>query len=169
MHSEAPLDQARSDLHHAGMPEYGSSPASGRDDTLEHTGIVQAVDGGRAWIAIAVAGCSSCGRKSGCGVGKLAGGGRTTIVELPAPDGLQPGDRVTVGIAQSAVNRAALLGYLVPAMLIVLGAVAGDLLRPGDTGAVLGALAGLVIGLAASRIISRHSRRPSDQLSILAA
>jgi sigma-E factor negative regulatory protein RseC len=136
------------------------------DDVLSHAGVVQAIEGGQAIIAVPAAGCSGCGKKSSCGVGRLAGGGDTRLVTLPAPTGLKAGQPVTLQVRQAAVNRAALQGYLVPAALLVIGAIAGDLLAAGDAGAVLGAFAGLAGGLAASRLPGIAAGRPAADFSI---
>lgn len=129
------------------------------------TGIVHRVEGGMADLAVHVGGCSGCGHQAGCGIGRLAGGGRTTRIRVPAPPGLCAGDTVELAMPTEALARAALQGYLVPAVLIVLGVVVGDLAAPGDAGAALGALAGLASGLACMRIVNVFGRR-LGQLSI---
>lgn len=136
------------------------------NDSLTHSGVVQAIEAGEALIAVAVQGCASCGQKKSCGVGKLAGGGKTTLVRLPARDSLQVGDVVTLSVAQQAINRAALLGYLLPACLLVIGSVIGNTVLDGNLGAALGAVAGVAGGLLAVRLIPRFIRGANAPLSI---
>ncbi|NMG32618.1 SoxR reducing system RseC family protein [Aromatoleum evansii] len=122
---------------------------------LTHEGVVRSVEGGRALVAVPVQGCSSCGERSRCGVGKLAGGGKVSLVTVPACAGLAPGDAVTLAADPDAINRAALFGYLLPALLIVAGAVGGDRLAHTDIAAALGAFGGLVLGVLVTRALPR--------------
>lgn len=119
------------------------------------TGIVRSVVAGQARIEVGIAGCAGCGRKTACGVGRLAGDRRPLQLVLPAPAGLAAGDVVTLNLAPAALLRAAALGYLLPAALTVAGGVLGNALASpsgyGDPGAALGLLLGLGLGLAASR------------------
>ena len=121
---------------------------------------------GEAVIAVAVQGCSSCGQKKSCGVGKLAAGGKISLIRLPAEPGLQAGDPVTLSVDQGDINRAALLGYLLPAVLMVVGAVAGESISGRDAGAALGAFAGLLVGVLLSRIMPHLFRHANAPLSI---
>lgn len=122
-------------------------------DSISHAGVVQSIVDGEALVAVAVQGCASCGQRKACGVGKLAGGGKTTLVRVAAYDGLQAGDAVTLSAEPGAINRAALLGYLLPALLIAIGAVVGERVWNSDGAAVLGACLGLVLGLSLTRAI----------------
>lgn len=117
------------------------------DDLLKHTGVVQAVHGDRATVAVAAQGCSGCGKRSACGVGKFAGESKFTLIEIAARPGLRVGENVTLEIEQGAIHRGALLAYLLPALALLGGAITGNQLA-GDAGAALGALGGLVAGLA---------------------
>jgi len=135
-------------------------------DSITHAGIVQSIVDGEALVAVPVQGCASCGQRKACGVGKLAGGGKTTLVHVAAYDGLQAGDTVTLSAEQGAINRAALLGYLLPALLIAIGAVLGDGLADSDGAAALGACLGLVFGLMLTRAIPRHFRGAAAPLSL---
>lgn len=131
---------------------------------IVHAGIVRAVSGSQAVIAVATAGCGGCGRRSGCGIAKLAPGQGETLVRLPAA-GLQlaPGMAVTVEVPEASLLRAAVAGYLLPALLMLAGAVAGHL-AAGDAGAAGGALAGLALGVSITRLTG-----PRDQMRIRAA
>lgn len=139
---------------------------------LLHEGVVRSVGGGRVVVALPVQGCASCGERGRCGVGKLAGGGKISLVSVPLGEesdarGLAPGDCVTVAADPEAVNRAALFGYLLPAVLTVMGAVGGDRLGHTDVAAVLGAFAGLVLGVLATRALPRVFRTVAVPLELL--
>ena len=126
-----------------------------------HAGIVQSIGAGEAVIAVAVQGCASCGQKRSCGVGKLSGSGTVSLIRLPASASMQVGDSVTLTVDQDAIHRAALLGYLLPAVLLVIGTVAGQSAFGSDIGAALGALVGVATGLLLTRLIA--SRFPATR------
>lgn len=135
-------------------------------DPTSHQGTVLSIAAGQAVIGVAVQGCSSCGQKKSCGIGKLAGAGKTTQVTLPAPDGLSVGDIVTLSVPQSAINRAALLGYLLPATSLVIGSVIGQTALGSDLGAALGAAGGIAAGLLLVRLLPRFIDGTNAPLSI---
>lgn len=135
-------------------------------EVLIHEGVVRSITDGSALVAVPVQGCASCGERKRCGVGKFSAGGRSTLVTLPACEGLKPGDAVTLGAEQGAINRAALVGYLLPALLIVAGAVVGDRVAHSDAAAALGAGFGLLSGLVVTRAISRAFRAAAAPLSL---
>ena len=120
---------------------------------IEHRGIVQRVDGGRAIVAMETAGCSSCGQGSSCGIGKMASGRAATLLTLPATADLRAGDLVCVALPESRLTISALLGYLFPAFAMLLGAWAGATLEGGDGGTALGAIAGFLAALAIARVV----------------
>lgn len=129
---------------------------------------------GRDWAIVAVnaasAGCAACAQRGGCGIGRLARpGGGTVDVRIalgPAhhdPAARQPaassatgalavGDPVAVVIDTRQLLPAALLGYLLPTVLLVAGALLGET-AGSDGSAVAGALAGLAIGVGLPRLV----------------
>lgn len=130
-------------------------------DILSQSGIVQSIDGDQAVIAVAAQGCSGCGKRSACGIGRLTGSEKMSLVRLPTPPGLtlSAGDRVRIEMAQAALNRAAVLAYLLPALLLVAGAVAGAEVTGSDGGAAAGAGAGMLLGWWLPRLLGRRSGR----------
>lgn len=128
---------------------------------IAHTGQVRHIEAGRALIAVATTGCSSCGHIGGCGVGKLAGGRRETLISLPSLPSLAIGDRVKLELDEAQVTRAAMLGYLLPALMLIGGALLGEQVGAGGTvpGADAGAALGALFGLAAGLLLARW-RRP---------
>lgn len=117
---------------------------------LVHNGLVRRIEGGRAFIAVATRGCSSCGHAGGCGIGKLAGNRRETLIDLPAEPGLTAGAAVSLELQEAQLTRAALRGYLLPAALLVAGAALGEQVGA-DATAALGAVIGLALGLLLAR------------------
>lgn len=102
--------------------------------------------------------CSSCSINEGCGTGKLAGifNGRPSHVRVASEIQLQPGDRVVIGLRESALLVSSLRVYIIPVLLMILGAVLGNLIfttvKEGMT--VLLGVAGLGGGFAWLRMVS---------------
>ncbi|MEY2632262.1 MAG: hypothetical protein RIR00_916 [Pseudomonadota bacterium] len=119
---------------------------------IEHEGVVQQVAGDRVVVALATAGCASCGQGGSCGVGRMAAGRPATLLTLKdAGGGWQPGQNVKVAIAESRLRGLALLGYLFPVLALLLGAGLGVLWQGSDAAAALGALAGFLLALCLAR------------------
>lgn len=124
------------------------------DRLITQSGLVRAIVGDQAQVVVATTGCASCGHAGGCGIGKLAGGRRETLISLPAA-GLHLGQRVTLELPEKQLTQAALFGYLLPAVTLLMGALIGEKVDAGETAAVLGAGIGLLAGLFLTRL-----RRP---------
>lgn len=126
---------------------------SASSSLLDHPGVVQATANGQIEVAVATGGCTSCGHRAGCGISQLAEGRPLTRITLPAPPGapLAAGTPVLLRLAPHRLHLAALAGYLLPAITILLGTGIGDALA-GDGGAALGAIAGLFSGLLLGRL-----------------
>jgi sigma-E factor negative regulatory protein RseC len=119
---------------------------------IEHRGIVQRIEGGRAIVAMETAGCSACGHGSSCGIGKLAAGRPATLLTLPVGDEIKAGDMVCIALPESRLTLSALLGYLFPAVAMVLGAWLGAALEGSDGATALGAMLGFIGALAIARV-----------------
>lgn len=121
-----------------------------------HTGIVEHVGQGKALVSLAAQGCGGCGQRRSCGIGKLAADNPRTLVELDALPGLAAGDSVTVSLAEDKLLVAALVGYLLPALGLLAGAISGSLLAADaqDAAAAFGAVVGFVAGIFVSRLLS---------------
>jgi sigma-E factor negative regulatory protein RseC len=134
-------------------------------ERLSHRGVVQAIDGEHALVAVDTGGCSSCGHGSSCGVGQMASGRAATVLRVPAQSGLRAGDPVTVSVPVRALTASALLGYVLPALLLLVGAGVGSALGS-DLAAVLGALAGFLGAMLIGRLLVAlmPGLRPSPQL-----
>lgn len=130
-------------------------------DANARSGIVRALHDGRASIGVAAAACSGCGKKSGCAVGKLADGMKETRIEIDAPAGVNVGDAVTLEIDSEQLVGSAVLGYLLPAIGLLVGAGIGNALG-GDAVAAAGAGLGLALGLLLARLATRRGDRGAD-------
>jgi sigma-E factor negative regulatory protein RseC len=100
-------------------------------------------EAGTAWVvAAAPTSCGACGGK-GCGSSLFARifHGRESEYPVDNPIAARAGETVVVGVPDGALFRATLAAYLVPLLLMVLGAVIAAPL--GDAYAVFGALTGL--------------------------
>ena len=94
--------------------------------------------------------CHSCSAKGAC----QTLGGQTADLALILDNTVnaEPGDQVRITIEESALVKASLVLYLIPALCLVGGALVGSLLA-GKTGgdsnstALVGSLVGLVLGL----------------------
>lgn len=120
---------------------------------IEHRGIVQRVEGGKAFVAMETAGCSSCGQGSSCGIGKMAAGRPATMLTLPVGEGVKAGDMVAIGLPENRLTLSALLGYLFPAFAMIFGAWLGSALDGSDGATALGAIAGFLGALTIARIV----------------
>lgn len=121
-------------------------------EIIEHRGIVQRIESGRAIVAMETGGCRSCGHGSSCGIGKMAEGRPATLLTLLATPGLQAGDEVRVALPQSRLTLSALVGYLFPAIAMLIGAGIGNALTDNDSATALGAICGFSCALIIARI-----------------
>ncbi|MCK8514747.1 SoxR reducing system RseC family protein [Methylonatrum kenyense] len=132
------------------------------------------VDRGAAIVElIDSAGCGGCEAKGSCGVGLLGRVFRRkpTRFTISLSEPLSEGDRVTLGLHPGALMFAAVLGFGLPLAGLLLGSTLATLLVPqmSDFAALLGGLAGLVLGLAVVRWRFHRSRNdPRFQPVLLA-
>jgi len=127
---------------------------------LETRAVVVKIAGQHALVKADQAnGCEQCNGK-GCGVGKLSQlfFSKPRQFRVNNPISADVGDLVIVSVSDGAVMRGIGLVYLMPLVLLVMGATFGSIWaqQPGqsDGYAAVGALSGLVIGFAIARWIS---------------
>lgn len=135
---------------------------------IERQGTVVGLSNGMATIRLETpAACGGCASRTGCG--SAAGGAR--LLTLPAAPALRPGDAVRVSLPAAVLAPAALLGYLLPLLALLAGAVIGELGWGSDAAAVGGAALGFLGGLALARSAARRLLGPalSPGLHTLAA
>jgi len=113
---------------------------------IETPARITRLEGDGAWVASAApASCGACGGK-GCGSSLFA---RMLHADEPEfrvdnPIGAQPGESVVVGLPDGTLLKAALLSYVLPLLLLLLGAGVGQHFA-GELGAVTGSLCGIVL------------------------
>lgn len=98
---------------------------------IEETAQVVATEGEFVWVETQrQSTCGGCAARQGCGTATLAKvlGNRRTRVRAINRDGAQVGDRVVVGIDETALIRGSLAVYAVPLLGLLAGAVLGGLL-----------------------------------------
>ena len=118
---------------------------------IEEQATVTAVDDGYAWVQTSRStACDSCAAQKGCGtsaIGKVIGRQYTEVRALNRCNA-SIGDTVIVGLAEDMLLKSSLAVYLVPLLLMLAGAMTGELLLGGSFAAVAGCGAGLVAGFA---------------------
>jgi sigma-E factor negative regulatory protein RseC len=129
----------------------------------EEATVTGTAPGGRLQVTVARGeACHACAAKGAC----QALGGQTKDIVLIVDSDLDagPGDRVRITMAESAVVKASAVLYLVPALGLAGGAAAGWALAASqgwqaDPPAIVGALAGLILGFAISRLVGGRLSR----------
>lgn len=92
--------------------------------------------------------CGLCGQTRGCGNsiwGKLFAH-QSTAFKARNSIHAKVGDSVIVGINEKALLKSALLLYMVPLGTLLIGALLATQVKASDGSAMLGALAGLLVG-----------------------
>ncbi|MDP2832273.1 MAG: SoxR reducing system RseC family protein [Pseudomonadota bacterium] len=113
---------------------------------IETPARITRLEGDSAWVVSAApSSCGACGGK-GCGSSLFA---RVLHADEPEyrvdnPIGAAVGEAVVVGLPDGALLSAAVSGYLVPLLLLLLGAGVGQQFA-GELGAVSGGLCGLLL------------------------
>ena len=126
------------------------------NESIERCGEVIRVARGVAQIRLeANAGCAGCGSRHTCASGDAA----PLMIELAVPGKVQAGARVTIAMPASSLTLAALLGYLLPPVALLIGAIVANLAFGNDLAAVLGHPGDLArVPLAATRPPAFHAR-----------
>ncbi len=95
--------------------------------------------------------CSSCSAAKGCGQKLLAAVGQGQRFEVLADNPrkliLQTGDRVVLGLAETALLQASALAYLLPLVTLIIAAVLADLSGQPEALIALFGVLGLALGL----------------------
>ena len=119
------------------------------NESIERCGEVIRVARGVAQIRLeANAGCAGCGSRHTCASDDAA----PLLIELAVPRNVQAGEQVTIAMPAASLTLAALLGYLLPPVALLIGAIVANLAFGSDLAAVLGAVLGLFAGVLAARL-----------------
>ena len=125
---------------------------------IEERARVIAVGEGYAWVeTYRQTACGSCS-SPGCGTATLSKllGTRPTRVRALTALPLQAGDEVIIGVAEMALLKSSLVVYLLPLLLLLLGALVGKMLIGNELAAILLGLGGLAVGFAGLRSVSQR-------------
>jgi len=132
---------------------------------IEETAQVVRVEGTDVWVETRRRStCSGCAAEAGCGTGALSKvlGNRRTLVRVLSDQPLTVGDEVVVGISEQALVRGSLAVYAVPLLLLLVGAVLGELgagiglWASAEAGSLALGLGGFAAGLSWLRRFSRR-------------
>jgi sigma-E factor negative regulatory protein RseC len=134
---------------------------------LETEGVVVKLGADGAYVETARASsCGTCSSQKSCGTSSLGHllGGQAKPFRVLNPIGAAVGERVVIGLEESALLRSSLLSYVLPLTLLMAGALLGSQLAPAgaakDLYSVAGAGIGLVLGFTALKWVAG---RPGGQ------
>ncbi len=99
-------------------------------------------------------GCGGCQSRSVCGVsglGKYFSGTRKAIA-VACDANVRPGDELQLSMDETDMLKAGLLAYLLPSVMALVGAAVASAYGGSDLMAVLGAAAGVGLGLLLGRL-----------------
>lgn len=141
---------------------------------IEESGTVVATAGEDAWVETSRgSSCGSCSAK-GCGTGALSEvlGRRTQQLRVKNPIGAARGDRVVLGIDESALLRGSLAVYLVPLLALLGGGLLGESVTRslgigGEGATILSALAALSLALWWLRRFNRRAAGDSRYHAVI--
>jgi len=134
---------------------------------LEETARVVEVDQNTIWVETQRRStCSACSASKGCGTAAIsrALGKRRSIVRVLANIPLNAGDEVIIGIREQALVKGSLAVYAVPIVLLLLGALIGDLgaqrflWQSAEASSLILGISGFVAGLFWLRRFTRRIR-----------
>lgn len=100
--------------------------------------------------------CSSCSAQKACGHGLMNkasfGTSHRILIPLEAiadweSSNFAPGDEVELTIPETLLVTSALIVYLLPLIVMLIGALLGSMLALGDVPAVMGAVIGFALGM----------------------
>jgi sigma-E factor negative regulatory protein RseC len=119
----------------------------------EQARVISVEAGGYAWVETQRQGtCTSCAVNKGCGTATLAKWfeSRRNRVRVLDPIDTQAGDRVVVGVDESALVKGSLVVYMLPLICLISMAIFGNHLMAttgyGELASVVFGLFGLTVG-----------------------
>ena len=119
------------------------------NEAAERCGEVIRISHGLAQIRLEPnAGCAGCGSRHTCASGEAS----SQVIELAMSGEIRTGERITIAMPAASLTLAALLGYLLPPVALLAGAIGANLAFGSDLAAALGAALGLFAGVLAARL-----------------
>ena len=140
---------------------------------LEARVVVERITADQIWVREGnPANCARCAAGQGCGAGLMMRLLRRRRVSLPIPSvgahPIQVGDTVVIGISGARVTQAALLGYALPLISLLIAAAVADAWSFPEGVVAVFALLGLCAGMWVGRRFAGHlSGRSQAQPIIL--
>jgi sigma-E factor negative regulatory protein RseC len=127
---------------------------------IEVNGEVTHTEAGFAWISRAGETCSNCDPKTGCKSIALSRlfCSKKPIFRVQDPLGVKVGEQVSIGIEEKNLLQSALVGYAMPVLVLVLGAIIG-LYIGGECLSIMGGISGF---FAAMIWLKRKKISPSN-------
>ena len=120
-------------------------------NVVERRGIVISTQAGVARVRLSpAAGCAGCGTRNSC----ASAAAKPQIVDVLLPETALARSEVALTLPESSVLLAALLGYLLPVVGLLAGAVAAVGIFSSDLAAITGAVVGFFLGLIGVRRLS---------------
>jgi sigma-E factor negative regulatory protein RseC len=129
---------------------------------IEQTAVVLRLEGRFAVVEVQrQSSCGQCNAKQGCGTGLLEDsiGRRSMQIRAENRCDARPADEVVVAIPETGFIKTAFFTYLMPLLLMLLGAVLARQLGAGDLLSVFGAAIGFGLSLLVLRVYSRKLER----------
>lgn len=128
--------------------------------------VVVEVVGDEAWVELPAraASCGNCRNPDACSDG-LVGNAGLRRYRLANAIGARVGDRVLLDVAEGTLWQASLASYVLPLLLAIVGAAAGQT-AGGDVWAAAGTLIGLCCGLVLLRRRELRVRRNRELITL---
>ncbi|MBI4776849.1 MAG: SoxR reducing system RseC family protein [Deltaproteobacteria bacterium] len=137
---------------------------------LHEEGIVRSVHGDNAVVSThRGTACESCGAHGAC---NAMGGGREMVVEALNEAQASVGDRVEISIEETSVLKASVFVYLIPVVMLLIGAAIGKILgarleKDTDIAAFLFGIVAFAVSLVIVRQGGRKLGRQSKYVPII--
>jgi sigma-E factor negative regulatory protein RseC len=140
---------------------------------IEETAYVVKTDDEFAWVETQrQTTCGQCGAQKGCGTKVLSSvlGKKLTHIKVLNSVQAEPGDTVVIGLQESSLLKSAVMSYLLPLLLTLLGAITFAYTFDQQSEAVVlaGALLGFVVSLLLlKRYAKKIKKNPAYQPVVL--
>ncbi len=121
---------------------------------------VVAIETGRIWLEpLQTGSCGGCAAAASCatkGIGSLANRLEARRFAIAGNFPLAIGDQVEVAFGNRHLIGAAAVAYVIPLFVALLGAAMAQALDGRDASSLLGALLGLLVGFAVSKLLAKR-------------
>lgn len=131
---------------------------------IREAATVVRVEGARVHVeTLQKSACGHCAARQECPNGALAemGSQRTCQIEVTGMDGLQPGDRVEIGLQEETLMAGALTLYVLPLLGLLVGVGVADAGHASELWQLAAGAGGFALGLSVARRASSKAQ-PED-------